>query len=173
MSERLRCRDATVATSNPIELAAEIVTAYVARNSLPRSELSALFEAVHAAVARLAKGEEPAPPPVEAQAPAVSIRKSVTPDYLICLDDGKQFKSLRRHLTKLGLSPDQYRVKWNLPHDYPMVAPNYAAQRSALAKKIGLGQMRKKAVAPKSAASPKDAKRKLRRPRKAAESTVF
>jgi hypothetical protein len=87
------CRDATVATSNPIELAAEIVTAYVARNSLPRSELSALFEAVHAAVARLAKGEERAPPPVEAQAPAVSIRKSITPDCLICLEDGKQFKS--------------------------------------------------------------------------------
>ena len=165
---------ATSNPSNPIELAAEIVTAYVARNSLPRSELSALFEAVHAAVARLAKGEERAPPPVEAQAPAVSIRKSVTPDYLICLEDGRQFKSLRRHLTMHGLTPEQYRAKWTLPHDYPMVAPNYAAQRSALAKKIGLGQMRKKAVAPKSATSPKDAKRKLRRrPRKAAELPAF
>ena len=162
-----------MATINPVELTAEIVAAFVSNNSVPPGELSALIQTVHAAVVRLAKGEESAPPPVEAQAPAVSIRKSVTPDYLICLDDGKQFKSLRRHLTALGLSPDQYRVKWNLPHDYPMVAPNYAAQRSALAKKIGLGQMRKKAVAPKSAASPKDAKRKLRRPRKAAESTAF
>ena len=162
-----------MATSNPIELAAEIVTAYVARNSVPRSELSALFEAVHAAVASLAIGGESAPPPVEAQAPAVSIRKSVTPDYLICLDDGKQFKSLKKHLGMIGLTPDQYRAKWNLPHDYPMVAPNYAAQRSALAKKIGLGQMRKKAVAPKSAASPSAGKRKPRRPRKlGAESTA-
>jgi predicted transcriptional regulator len=73
----------------------------------------------------------------------VPIRKSVTPDYLICLDDGKRFKSLRRHLGVLGLTPEQYREKWKLPSDYPMVAPNYAAQRSTLAKKIGLGQKRK------------------------------
>jgi predicted transcriptional regulator len=86
-----------------------------------------------------------APNAAEPAAPtaAVTIRKSVTPDYLICLDDGRKFKSLRRHLTVLGMTPEQYRAKWNLPNDYPMVAPNYAAQRSALAKKIGLGQFRK------------------------------
>ena len=77
----------------------------------------------------------------------MSIRKSVTPDYLICLDDGLKFRSLRLHLTTLGMTPEQYRLKWNLPGDYPMVASNYAAQRSALAKKIGLGQLRKKPVA--------------------------
>jgi predicted transcriptional regulator len=78
--------------------------------------------------------------------PAVSIRKSITPDYLVCLDDGKKFKSLRRHLGTLGLTPDEYRAKWSLSADYPMVAPNYAAQRSELAKQIGLGQMRKNAA---------------------------
>ena len=92
-------------------------------------------------------GPDIAPPQVEAKTPAVPIRKSITPDFLICLDDGKQFKSLRRHLAGLGLTPEQYRVKWNLPSDYPMVAPNYAAQRSALAKKIGLGQTRGEAGA--------------------------
>ena len=144
-----------MATSNPIELAAEIVTAYVARNSVPRSELSALFEAVHAAVASLAIGGESAPPPVEAQAPAVSIRKSVTPDYLSCLEDGKQFKSLKRHLAAHGLTPEQYRSKWKLPSDYPTVAPNYAAARSVLAKKIGLGQIRGRAGTNKRGRTPK------------------
>ena len=90
---------------------------------------------------------ESGPPQVEAKTPAVSIRRSITPDFLICLDDGKRFKSLRRHLAGLGLTPAQYREKWNLPSDYPMVAPNYAAQRSELAKKIGLGQIRRKAGA--------------------------
>ena len=82
-------------------------------------------------------------PQAEAKSPAVPIRRSVTPDYLICLEDGKRFKSLRRHLGALGLTPEQYREKWKLPSDYPMVAPNYAAQRSALARKLGLGQKRK------------------------------
>jgi predicted transcriptional regulator len=101
-----------------------------------------------------------------AREPAVSIRKSVTPDYLICLDDGRKFKSLRRHLGALGMTPEQYRAKWNLPYDYPMVASNYAAQRSELAKKIGLGQLRKKTVpAPLPPASVR--KRKAARPRKA------
>ena len=132
---------------NPIDLTAEIVTAFVSNNSVPRGELSALIQTVHAAVTRLADGgKSSAPTPVEAQASAVAIRKSVTPDYLICLDDGKQFKSLRRHLTALGLTPHQYREKWKLPADYPMVAANYHAQRSELAKKIGLGQ--KKPVVP-------------------------
>ena len=135
-----------MATSDPIELAADILSAFVSRNSVPRAELPALIEGLHAAVQRLANGEV-APPVIEPPTPAVSIRRSVTPDYLICLDDGRQFKSLRRHLGSLGMTPEQYRQKWNLPSDYPMVASNYAAQRSALAKTIGLGQLRKKAVA--------------------------
>jgi predicted transcriptional regulator len=160
-----------VSTVNPIELTAEIVSAFVSNNSVPPGELSALMQTVHAAVTRLADGgESSAPPPVEAQTPAVSIRKSVTPDYLICLDDGKKFKSLKRSLAKIGLTSDQYRVKWNLPYDYPMVAPNYAVQRSELAKKIGLGQ--KKPVVPKSDPSPSVRKRKARRSRKTAAESI-
>ena len=128
--------------SNPIELAAEIVAAFVSNNPLPKAELPSLIHAVHMAVVRLAAGPESAQPQIEEKTPAVPIRKSITPDFLICLDDGKRFKSLRRHLAGLGLTPEQYREKWNLPSDYPMVAPNYAAQRSALAKQIGLGQIR-------------------------------
>jgi predicted transcriptional regulator len=122
-----------------------MVAAFVSNNPLPKSELPALIHAVHSAVERLGIGAETAPPQVEAKTPAVPIRRSITPDFLICLDDGKRFKSLRRHLAGHGLTPEQYRQKWNLPSDYPMVAPNYAAQRSALAKKIGLGQIRRKA----------------------------
>jgi len=136
-----------MAKSNSVELAAEIVAAFVSNNPLPKGELPALIHAVHSAVERLAAGPDSAPPQVEAKTPVVSIRKSITPDFLICLDDGKRFKSLRRHLAGLGLTPEQYREKWNLPSDYPMVAPNYAAQRSALAKKIGFGQTRGKAGA--------------------------
>jgi len=135
-----------VATMKPIELATEIVTSFISNNSLPRGELAAVIEMVHAEVKRLAEGAEAPPAVVDAPAPAVSIRKSVTPDYLICLDDGKRFKSLRRHLATLGMTPEQYRAKWDLPSNYPMVAPNYAAQRSALAKAIGLGQMRESSV---------------------------
>ena len=136
--------------SNPIELAAEIVAAFVSNNPLPKGDLPSLIEAVHMAVVSLAAGPESAPQ-IEVKEPAVPIRKSITPEFLICLDDGKQFKSLRRHLTRLGLTPEQYREKWKLPSDYPMVAPNYAAQRSALAKQIGLGQIRQRAGARKSA----------------------
>src|SRR5208282_4968877 len=131
-------------TLSPIELAAEMVAAFVSNNSVPTNELPALIHAVHTAVARLAVGPETAPPQVEAKAPAVPIRKSITPDFLICLEDGKRYKSLRRHLRLLGLTPEQYREKWNLPSDYPMVAPNYAALRSAMAKKIGLGNIPRK-----------------------------
>lgn len=93
---------------------------------------------------KLASGAAAASAPEpEAATPAVSVRKSITPDYLICLDDGLKFKSLRRHLATLGMTPEQYRAKWKLPADYPMVAANYAAHRSELAKKIGLGQSRK------------------------------
>ena len=98
---------------------------------------------------------EDAAPKEEPKQPAVSIRKSITPDYLICLEDGKKFKSLKRHLGTLGLTPDQYRAKWNLPADYPVVAPNYAATRSALAKAIGLGQMGAKAGGRKRGRPPK------------------
>ncbi len=132
-------------TLSPIELAAEMVAAFVSNNSVPTSELPPLIHAVHTAVARLAVGPESAPPQIEAKAPAVPIRKSITPDFLICLEDGKRFKTMRRHLAGLGITPEQYRQKWSLPSDYPMVAPNYAAQRSAMAKKIGLGNIPRKA----------------------------
>ena len=143
--------------SNPIELAAGVVAAFVSNNSVPVGELPALIQAVHTSMKRLAEGPESTAPQVEAKAPAVSIRKSVTPDYLICLDDGKRFRSLRRHLTALGMTPEQYREKWRLPADYPMVAPNYAAQRSAMAKSMGLGQTRGKTGAHKKGRSPKPA----------------
>jgi len=143
------------------------VAAFVSKNAVPRSELSALFETVHAAVKRLAERGAVAPAVIESPAPAVSIRKSVTPDYLICLDDGRKFKTLRLHLGALGMTPEQYRAKWNLPNDYPMVASNYAARRSELAKKIGLGQLRKKAVpAPPPLPPASVSKRKTARPRK-------
>jgi predicted transcriptional regulator len=127
---------------NASELTSDIVAAYVANNSLRIAELPALIHSVHAALAQLASGPVNSAPPAEKQEPAVSIRKSITPDYLVCLDDGKKFKSLRRHLGGLGLTPDQYRAKWNLPSDYPMVAANYAAVRSEMAKRMGLGQKR-------------------------------
>src|SRR5271168_150359 len=124
-----------------VALSAEVVSAFVANNSVPMMELPALISSVHAGLMRIASGT-PAPEAqaTEALTPAVSVRKSITPEYLICLDDGRSFKSLKRHLAILGMTPDQYRAKWNLPADYPMVASNYAASRSALAKKIGLGQ---------------------------------
>jgi predicted transcriptional regulator len=145
-------------TSNPIELAAEIVAAFVSNNPLPKGELPSLIQAVHIAVVSLAAGPETAQPQIEVKEPAVPIRKSITPEFLICLDDGKRFKSLRRHLAGLGLTPEQYREKWKLPSDYPMVAPNYAAQRSALAKQIGLGQIRQGAGVRKSPGRPKAVK---------------
>ena len=148
---------ATMSGSNPIELAAVVVAAFVSNNSVPVGELPALIQAVHTSLKRLTEGPESTAPQVETKAPAVSIRKSVTPEYLICLDDGKHFKSLRRHLTTLGLTPEQYREKWSLPASYPMVAPNYAAQRSALAKSMGLGQTRGKTGARKKGRSPKPA----------------
>jgi len=131
---------------NLSELTADIVAAFVSNNALPIADLPSLIQSVHSALAQLASGPVIAPPLEEKKEPAVSIRKSITPDYLFCLDDGKKFKSLRRHLAGLGMTPEEYRAKWSLPSDYPMVAPNYAAQRSELAKQIGLGQMRKNAA---------------------------
>ena len=137
-------------SSDPIGLAAEIVSAFVANNSLPLAELPGLIQSVHAALTKIASGAAtPGTAEPTAPAAAVTVRRSITPDYLICLDDGRKFKSLRRHLAGLGMTPEQYRAKWNLPGDYPMVAPNYAAQRSELAKKIGLGQFRKSGGAAK------------------------
>ena len=128
-----------------IELAADIVSAYVSNNSVPASDLPGLISEVHSALKRVTTGA----PVVSAEPPrpAISAKKSISDNYLICLEDGKKFKSLKRHLrTKFNLTPDQYRDKWNLGSDYPMVAPNYAKARSALAKEMGLGQQRRKVV---------------------------
>lgn len=147
-----------MSTSNPIELAGEIVAAFVSNNPLPKGELPSLIQAVYAAVEKLGARQESTPLQIEMKIPAVPIRRSITPDFLICLDDGKRFKSLRRHLGGLGMTPEQYREKWNLPSDYPMVAPNYAARRSELAKQIGLGQIRWKVGVRKSAGTAKAVK---------------
>jgi predicted transcriptional regulator len=146
-----------MAISNRVELAAEIVAAFVSYNPVPKGDLPSLIEAVHSAVERLEKGPATAPPQIEAKGPAVPIRKSITPDFLISLEDGKPYKLLRRHLTRLGLTPAQYREKWNLPSDYPMVAANYAARRSELAKKFGLGQRGVKGRTRKTIGRPKAA----------------
>ena len=146
-------------SSQSIELAAEIVAAFVANNSLPIAELPALIHSTHAALERLASGPVDTAPQLEKKEPAVSIRKSLTPDFLVCLDDGKKFKSLRRHLATLGMTPDQYRTKWGLPSDYPMVAPNYSAARSQLAKQSGLGQLRKNVAPAKKANAAAPSKR--------------
>ncbi len=124
-----------------VEMTAEIVSAYLGNNSVPISDVPALIETVFGALQSVETGQASnAVPSVE---PAVPIKQSVTADFLICLEDGKQFKSLKRHLrTHYNLSPEEYRRKWGLPVDYPMVAPNYAAARSKLAKEMGLGQKR-------------------------------
>jgi Predicted transcriptional regulator len=129
-----------------IELAADIVAAYVSNNTVPASELSSLiFEVVNALTKVQGGPVESEPEPAK---PAVPLKKSVTPEYIICLEDGKKFKSLKRHLrTHYDMSPEEYREKWNLPPDYPMVAPSYAAARSELAKKMGLGQQRRRTSA--------------------------
>jgi predicted transcriptional regulator len=120
-------------------LTSEIVSAYVTKNAATRSDLVALIGAVHSALSGLGK---PALPEPEKPVPAVSIRKSVTSDYLVSLEDGKQYRTLKRHLTRLGLTPDQYRAKWGLPAEYPMVAPNYSSMRSKRAQESRLGQRR-------------------------------
>ena len=122
------------------EFTAEIVAAYVSNNSVHRDELRSIISSVHTALSTL--GSAVPQPAAERPAPPVSVRKSVTPDYLISMEDGRPYKSLKRHLNVRGLSPTEYRKKWSLPHDYPMTAPNYAAHRSQLAKAIGLGRKR-------------------------------
>ncbi|TPN86631.1 transcriptional regulator [Mesorhizobium sp. CU2] len=121
-----------------ISLTADIVSAYVGNNPLPPAGLPDLIASIHSSLAGIRKPAEPETPKLE---PAVNPRRSVFPDYIICLEDGKKFKSLRRHLdVHYGLTPEEYRGKWGLARDYPMVAPNYAATRSQLAKASGLGR---------------------------------
>lgn len=127
------------ASSEIVELTADIVAAYVSNNAVAASDISGLISDVHKALVATSTGG--AVEEVEPQKPAVSVRRSITPDYIICLEDGKKFKSLKRHLrTHYDLSPEEYREKWGLAPDYPMVAPNYAKARSDLAKKMGLGR---------------------------------
>ena len=121
----------------------EIVASYVRNNTVAAEDLPRLIQTTHQALSRVTI--EPAPPERDDVKPAIAVKRSVTSDYIVCLEDGKKFKSLKRHLrTHYNLSPEQYREKWGLPHDYPMVAPNYAAARSDLAKKMGLGTRREK-----------------------------
>ena len=129
-----------------VELTAEIVAAYVGNNPVSSTDLSNVINDVHKALtSAVSDAEKPEKPELK---PAIAVRRSVTPDYIICLEDGKRFKSLKRHLrTHYNLSPDEYREKWGLPRDYPMVAPNYAEARSKLAKKMGLGQKGRKSAA--------------------------
>jgi predicted transcriptional regulator len=142
--------------SNTLDMTAEMVAAFVSNNSVPSSGLAALIQTIHDALTHLSTGASPAVKE-EPKEPAVPIRKSIAPDYLICLDDGKKFKSLKRHLAALGMTPEQYRAKWKLPSDYPMVAPEYAAKRSELAKAIGLGQVRRQPGPRKRGRPPKPA----------------
>jgi predicted transcriptional regulator len=133
----------TSSTNSFIELAADIVSAYVSNNSVPASDLPSLINDVHSALLRVTSGTVVAT--VEAPKPAVPAKKSVTNDFIVCLEDGRKFKSLKRHLrTQFNMSPDEYREKWGLAPDYPMVAPNYAKARSNLAKQMGLGQQRRR-----------------------------
>jgi predicted transcriptional regulator len=122
-----------------IEMTTEIVSAYVSNNSVAAADLPALIQSVHRALSGITGSVEVAE--IAPKEPAVPVRRSITPDFLICLEDGRKFKSLKRHLrTKYNMSPEEYRAKWALPKDYPMVAPNYAKARSDLAKQMGLGQ---------------------------------
>jgi predicted transcriptional regulator len=126
-----------------IELTAEIISAYVGNNKVEKGELPEMISEVHDALSRAT--QRLGSPEREELRPAIAVKKSVTPDFIVCLEDGKKFKSLKRHLrTHYNLSPEEYREKWGLPHDYPMVAPNYAAARSQLAKQMGLGTRREK-----------------------------
>lgn len=140
--------------ANPVGRTSEIITAYVANNVVQPSALPDLIVSVHAALKSVSS-----PPPAEPEKPTppIPIRKTVTPSHIISLEDGKPYKTLKRHLSGQGLTPEQYREKWGLPRDYPMVAANYASQRSELAKNSGLGQRRTERAALSKAAAP-DAK---------------
>ena len=143
-----------IAGANYIELAADIVSAYVSNNSVPTGDLPTLINEIHSALMRVGGGTVEAP--IEAPKPAVPLKKSVTPDYIVCLEDGKKFKSLKRHLQgEHGMSPAEYRAKWGLKADYPMVAPAYARKRQELAIKIGLGRKPVEPTVEKPAAKPR------------------
>jgi MucR family transcriptional regulator, transcriptional regulator of exopolysaccharide biosynthesis len=130
-------------SSNYIELTADIVSAYVSNNSVAAGDISALISQVHSALLRVSNGQGEVVS--ESLKPAVAVKKSITPEFLICLEDGKKFKSLKRHLrTQYNMTPEHYREKWGLAPDYPMVAPKYAEARSQLAKQMGLGQQRRR-----------------------------
>jgi predicted transcriptional regulator len=131
----------TAGSSSFIQLTADIVSAYVSNNTVQANDIPSLINQVHTALQRVSsRQDERSSEPLK---PAIPVKKSITPDFLICLEDGKKFKSLKRHLrTQYGLTPEQYREKWDLPLDYPMVAPNYAQARSQLAKQMGLGSQR-------------------------------
>ena len=121
-----------------LRMAVDIVAAYVSNNTVPASQVPEVINTVYGSLTMLEGGGGSAPEPAK---PAISVRRSVTPEYIVCLEDGKKLKMLKRHLrAAYDMSPEEYRAKWGLPADYPMVAPNYAAQRSAFAKKIGLGR---------------------------------
>jgi predicted transcriptional regulator len=131
------------APQNYIELTADIVSAYVSNNSVSAGDIPGLINQVHSALMRVSGGQIETP--AEPLKPAIPLKKSITPEYIVCLEDGKKFKSLKRHLrTQYNMTPEQYREKWSLAPDYPMVAPNYAAARSQLAKQMGLGQQRRR-----------------------------
>ena len=136
------------------ELTASIVGAYVSNNPVPVAELPNVIASVYQSISNI--GAKPAAVVEEVKTPAVAIKRSVTPNYLISLEDGKKYQSLKRHLSGLGLTPDEYRAKWGLAKDYPMVSPSYSQRRSELAKKLGLG--RKPGAAPKGRASKAKAK---------------
>src|SRR6201982_1959860 len=126
-----------------VALTANILSAHLSKTPPPASEIPNLISQIHAALLRVSNGRPDAP--AEPAKPAVSLKKSINPDYLVCLEDGKRFKSLKRHLrSQYNMTPEQYRDKWSLPPDYPMVAPNYVVARSHLAKKMGLGQQRRR-----------------------------
>jgi len=127
-----------------IQLTAQIVSAYVSNNTVSSSDIPALIGQVYSTLMRVSNGGQVAAP-AEPAKPAVPVKRSITAEYIVCLEDGKKFKSLKRHLrTQYDMTPDQYRAKWSLAPDYPMVAPNYAAARSQLAKQMGLGQQRRR-----------------------------
>ena len=138
MSQEIDRVDA--APADIMECASDIVSAYVSNNPIQSAELPELIREIHATLTTLGNSSGSAHP----LEPAIPVKKSITDDFLICLEDGKKFKSLKRHLrSKYGLSPEEYREKWGLPYDYPMVAPSYARKRSALAKEMGLGKLEK------------------------------
>ena len=137
--------DSSNSSAEMVELTAEIVSAYVGNNSVHLSDLPNVIASIHSALTGLGEPQQVVP---EKLTPLMPIKKTITPDHLISLEDGKHYKSLKRHLGGRGLTPEQYREKWGLPRDYPMVAPNYSAQRSEMARSIGLGRKREPEAAP-------------------------